>query len=269
MQTHPMNRDGVFYPFRAIGHRGAAGHAPENTLASFRKAAALGVRWVELDVQLTADGVAVLFHDDDLKRVTGTPGTVGGTDSATLSLMDVGSWFSADYADATIPTLAQALTELAALGLGAVIEIKEQAGQEERVADAVSRLIDERWPDALPQPLVASFSPRILSEMGKREGVASLALNADKVTSDAVSLARSLGCSSVHCNHRNLQREGTRPVLETGMGLRCYTVNDAERAKTLFRWGVQAVRVCCPGQQRLFRSLTLCPVTFLLGGAVG
>ena len=48
---------------RVIGHRGAAGLAPENTVASFRKAAELGVRWVEFDVHLSADGVPVVIHE--------------------------------------------------------------------------------------------------------------------------------------------------------------------------------------------------------------
>ena len=45
-----------------IGHRGAAGHAPENTLASLEAASGLGVRWVEFDTKLTADGQVVVFH---------------------------------------------------------------------------------------------------------------------------------------------------------------------------------------------------------------
>ena len=55
---------------RVIGHRGACGLAPENTIASFRKAAELGVRWVEFDVHLSADGIPVVIHDDTVNRTT-------------------------------------------------------------------------------------------------------------------------------------------------------------------------------------------------------
>ena len=55
---------------RVIGHRGAAGYAPENTLASVQYAAELGVKWVEVDVKITADEVPVLFHDNRLERTT-------------------------------------------------------------------------------------------------------------------------------------------------------------------------------------------------------
>ena len=53
---------------RIMGHRGAAGVAPENTLVSLRIAAKQGARWVEFDAMLSGDGVPVLFHDDNLKR---------------------------------------------------------------------------------------------------------------------------------------------------------------------------------------------------------
>ena len=53
-----------------IGHRGACGHAPENTLASIRQAAVLGVRWVELDAKLSCDSEIILLHDDKLDRTS-------------------------------------------------------------------------------------------------------------------------------------------------------------------------------------------------------
>ena len=65
---------------KVIGHRGAKGYAPENTLESIRTAADMGVEWVELDVKLTRDGVPVIFHDEDLARVTNGSGLMAETD---------------------------------------------------------------------------------------------------------------------------------------------------------------------------------------------
>ncbi|MEK7246389.1 MAG: glycerophosphodiester phosphodiesterase family protein, partial [Pseudomonadota bacterium] len=64
MESHPPQVP------RVIGHRGAAGHAPENTLASLGTAAALGASWVEFDVKLAMTGEPILFHDDTLDRTT-------------------------------------------------------------------------------------------------------------------------------------------------------------------------------------------------------
>ena len=73
-----------------IGHRGAARVAPENTLPGLAAAAEAGVRWVELDVKLTADDVAILMHDDRLDRTTDRRGPVRGTTWAQLAGADAG-----------------------------------------------------------------------------------------------------------------------------------------------------------------------------------
>jgi glycerophosphoryl diester phosphodiesterase len=101
---------------RVIGHRGAAGHAPENTLASFAKAAALGVRWVEFDVRLTGDGALVVFHDDTLERTTDGSGRVTDSTWAQINKLDAGAWFGRAFAGERVPALEDALTELERLG---------------------------------------------------------------------------------------------------------------------------------------------------------
>src|SRR5260370_40028558 len=79
---------------RVIGHPGAAGLAPENTVASFRLAAELGVRWVEFDVHLSADGVPVVIHDDTVNPTTTGRGTAPALSRAELDALDPGRWFA-------------------------------------------------------------------------------------------------------------------------------------------------------------------------------
>ena len=83
-----------------IGHRGACGHAPENTLASMRKALALGVDGIEFDIQLSRDGVPVVIHDDTLERTTNGTGAVADFTLAELKQLDAGD-------GEKIPTLAE------------------------------------------------------------------------------------------------------------------------------------------------------------------
>jgi glycerophosphoryl diester phosphodiesterase len=87
--------------FRAIGHRGAAGHAPENTLPALEAARELGVTEVEIDVQLSRDEVPVLFHDADLTRKTPLRGRVAEHDAEELEQADIGSWFDSMHPDAS------------------------------------------------------------------------------------------------------------------------------------------------------------------------
>jgi len=85
-----------------IAHRGARAFAPENTLEAIRKAADLGADAVEIDVQLSADGEPVVFHDDTLERCTDAatvfssraPWSTAGFTLAELRQLDAGSWFA-------------------------------------------------------------------------------------------------------------------------------------------------------------------------------
>ena len=67
-----------------IAHRGDSAHAPENTLRSVRQALAKNADWIEVDLQLTRDGQAVVFHDEDLHRLTGQIGRVENHSSSEL-----------------------------------------------------------------------------------------------------------------------------------------------------------------------------------------
>ena len=80
----------------AFAHRGGAGEAPENTLAAFEIARALGYRYLETDVHLTRDGVLVAFHDDRLDRVTDRSGAIAQLGIAEVEAADAGHAFSAD-----------------------------------------------------------------------------------------------------------------------------------------------------------------------------
>jgi glycerophosphoryl diester phosphodiesterase len=99
-----------------VAHRGGSLLAPENTLAAFDQAAALGADAIETDVRRTRDGVVVVFHDDETTRLLGAPGTVEGRSLAELRRLDAGASFTPDGTSfpyrgrgLTVPTLAEVL----------------------------------------------------------------------------------------------------------------------------------------------------------------
>ena len=101
-----------------IGHRGACGHAPENTLASIERAIALGCALTEVDVRRTADGALVLLHDESVDRTTNGQGLVGEMTLEDIRKLDAGG-------GQTLPTLGEALT--AASGrIGLILELKAE-----------------------------------------------------------------------------------------------------------------------------------------------
>ena len=224
-----------------IGHRGAAGHAPENTLAGLEKAAALGVRWVEFDVQMSADHVPVLFHDEMLQRTTGARGAVVDCTWAELQRLDAGGWFGAGFGAEKVPSLEQALAALARLGLGAVVEIKPSTGREAETADIVAGAMKEMWPMALPPPLVSSFRPECLEVVRRVAPDFSLALNVFKFPRDWERKVQSLGLGAIHCRENKLTAKRVGTVVAAGVGVRAFNVNDPTRAEELFGWGVRGV----------------------------
>jgi glycerophosphoryl diester phosphodiesterase len=92
-----------------VAHRGAAGAAPENTMAAVRQALDDGADWVEIDVQETRDGEVVVVHDSDFMKLAGNPLKIWEGDLAAVRQIDVGSWFDPRFADQRVPTLAEVL----------------------------------------------------------------------------------------------------------------------------------------------------------------
>ena len=226
---------------RIIGHRGACAYAPENTLASIRKAAALGARWVEFDVRLTRDGELVLMHDDDLRRTTNGRGHVLDMSANELAALDAGAWFGGAFAGERVPTLVEAIALLAELGLGANIEIKRGAPEARASAAALGRDLEAHWPRTAPPPLVSSF------EMAALEGMQSEAprwprgLLAKELTGEWRALADRLGAATLNLDHRPLDAAKVALARTAGRPILCYTVNEPARARQLFDWGVTAV----------------------------
>lgn len=101
-----------------IGHRGAAGHEPENTFRSFQKAIELGADCVEFDVRTTSDGALVVFHDEELNRVAKVSALLRHKNLAEVKLLDVGQ-------GERIPTAREALNFLKGRAQ-IVIELKER-----------------------------------------------------------------------------------------------------------------------------------------------
>ncbi len=124
-----------------IAHRGAAGSAPGNTLASVALAVEQGADMVEIDVQESADGEIVVIHDSDLMRVGGSPLKIWEADYAELQQVDVGSWYGPQFRGQRLPTLEQVL-EICKGRSMVDIELKYYGHNErleERVADIVER----------------------------------------------------------------------------------------------------------------------------------
>ena len=123
---------------KVIGHRGAAGLAPENTYAGFDLALRLGVDGIETDVQRTKDGKLVLFHSELLHRTTDGTGKLQEITWHELQQLDAGSWFNSTYAGERVPLLTEMLQRY---GTRTTLDLEiKQSGIEYAVLDVVEQL---------------------------------------------------------------------------------------------------------------------------------
>ena len=111
-----------------IAHRGASLAAPENTMAAFRKAAAMGAECIETDLHLSRDGRLVVLHDATLNRTTNGDGLVKNFTYAELRKLDAGSWFSEEFKGERMPTVEDLLDFAGQTDLSLYLEIKGGAG---------------------------------------------------------------------------------------------------------------------------------------------
>lgn len=124
-----------------VAHRGAAGKAPENTMASIRQAIEDKTDWVEIDVQETADGKVVVVHDSDFMKLSGNSIKVWDATLAQLGDIDVGSWFAEEFSSERVPTLQQVL-ELCRGRANLVIELKYY-GHDEQLEQRVVDIVEQ------------------------------------------------------------------------------------------------------------------------------
>ena len=224
-----------------IGHRGAAAHAPENTLAGFRVAKTLGCTWVEFDVRLTADGWPVVCHDDKLERTTGVRGRVSALPLADILRLDAGSWFAARFAGERIPTLDDVLTLCRELGLGANVELKAERDRGPATAAAVIDRLARLGGDAPSRILVSSFLPDAIAATAALAASLPRGMLWRKLPRSWRRIAARLGCATIHCRHTELTQDIAAEVCAEGYPLLVYTVNAPLRAQQLFAWGVASV----------------------------
>jgi glycerophosphoryl diester phosphodiesterase len=230
-----------------IGHRGAKVNAPENTIASIRRAYEEGARWVEFDVKLTADDVPILIHDATLERTTNGQGDVRNRTLDEIRRLDAGSWFGPAFAGERVPTLAETLDFMAAHGMGFNLEVKPCPGRARETAEIALNLVRERWPSDCPAPIISSFSLDSLDAARKVAPELPRGYLIEKLPVDWRENARTLDCAAIHPNSRHLSRDQVREIKAAGYALLVWTVNDVGRARDLLSWGVDSLITDAPG----------------------
>jgi glycerophosphoryl diester phosphodiesterase len=226
-----------------IGHRGASAVAPENTMAAFREALAVGADGIEFDVRLTRDGVPVVIHDSTLRRTGGLPHRVADLTWSEIAQVDVGSWFAQKFGNETVPGLAELFTLFESNNSILYLEMKCDSPSEYRpLAEACVKLINEH--SLKDRVIVECFqlpALKILKEIAPE--IKTVALFEPTFSNPSVLLdqriitqATDAGAVALALHHRLARESLVRKAKDAGLHVAVWTVDDPgwiERARAI------------------------------------
>lgn len=224
--------------YEIVGHRGYSARAPENTLASLRRAVDAGADAVEWDVQVASCGTPVLFHDTNLGRTTNGVGPVRRRTLGQLKALDAGSWFSEEFEGESIPSLAEALEATRGRVAKVYPEVKGY-----RELEDLDRMVDiVRRADMIGDTVFISADWRTIERIAGRDpalGIGYIVDEADRFP-EALERARSSGRAFLDFDARLLLDDPSlaERAREEGVDVGAWTVNDPADAITLAGAGV-------------------------------
>lgn len=246
--------------FVVVGHRGAAARAPENTAASLLAGIDAGADQIEIDVGLSRDGRAVVFHDTTLDRTTTGRGPVSSRDWAEIERLDAGSFFDPRFATERPLDLDGALA-LVRNRVPMVVEIKAARPEgclrpgagDYRAVDAVAAAVLRTG--GIEGVTISSSSWPLLDAMGRALPGIDLALTVGYLERrDPVEWARKIGASAVHANRRLCARRWIERAHAAGLLVVPYTVNRRGELDPLLDAGADGAFTDDPaGLRRLLR----------------
>ena len=239
--------DAAFSREQICAHRGGSGTHPENTHVAFDAAASLGAGWIETDIQCLADDELVIFHDTHLGRTASGSAKVTSLSWPDMADLDVGSWKGNTFSSER-PLRCEDLVAWQAEALdrpGIVWEVKCE--DELEAVAAATAAVTQRLRDAGDHRcIVSSFSRDVLVALRPQLPAIPMALIAEALPEDGVAFCQQHGLEGMHLDGHQVTHESARAVLDGGVALRCYTINDMNEAERLVSLGVSMIMTDFP-----------------------
>lgn len=233
--------------FTILGHRGARGHAPENTMPSFAKAVELGATMFELDIHLSKDGKLVVMHDPDVERTTNGTGRIRELTWEEISRLDAGSWYGSEFAGTRVPRLEEVF---AAFGNLAEIDIEIKADEElyGGIVERLARLVTAKG--LTDRVLISSFHTEYLREARTLLPEAQIGLIYRKPRENVVAEAVKAGWQALHPHLDLVSREFVAEAHAHNLVVRGWNPNEIAPMRTLIESGVDGVGTDYPERLR-------------------
>lgn len=217
--------------FYKIGHRGACGYEPENTIASFRKAMELNVDMVELDVRICRSGEIVVIHDETIGRTTGENGFIGEMDSSVVRTLDAGK-------GECVPLLEEVFN-LVNRNIRINIELKEP-GTAVPVNNLITRYVkDKGW--SLDDFLISSFHHEELLTFRKINSDIDISVLFLRMPKNYYDYAERVNAYSINCYKGITTTEFIDDAHARGLKYFVFTVNRPETIEEMKKMGVDGI----------------------------
>lgn len=213
---------------KIIAHRGASSEAPENTLTSFKRALALGVDVIEMDIYLTKDGVPVIHHDDVFGRTIGGEFLRKATDLhyKEMQYLEAGEWFHPKFKGEKIPSLEEVL-DLLDGKVELMLEIKKHPHTPDKVVEGIFKIL-KRYKQ---KQLIGSFDPKIIGQVMKTHPEYPVIGIAED--SAYVQMFLDLGVKHLALSFELLSEIAIKHFQKSGIKIWTFTVDTPEFAKYL------------------------------------
>ncbi|BAC13811.1 glycerophosphodiester phosphodiesterase [Oceanobacillus iheyensis HTE831] len=224
---------------KIIAHRGASKYAPENTRASFELAHQMNADGIETDVQLSKDGIPILFHDEKIKRIMRRKGFLQDYTYNELKSMDIGSWFGSNFIGETIMSLEEFLIWIQDKPLQLHLELKNNVIDYLHLEVLTYNLV-ERY-GLLDRTFFSTFSTRSVQRLYKINRDTNIGWLTSKSRQQLPLFSRSLGATAIHIKHRLLQPKLVQQAKTENMPLRVYTVNKPKQLELCFKYNCDSV----------------------------
>lgn len=225
-----------------MAHRGASGHAPENTLAAFRRAIELGARFIETDLQLSRDSRFVAIHDPTLDRTTNGRGPVHGLTLAELRELDAGSWFGPEFASERIPTLDEIFAFARERDIVFYLEIKP--GDAWGVEHAVVAALRDAREEA--RTVILSFDLRTLGSIRRIDPTLMTGLLFDQPDAHVVERALEVGARQLAARGDLATPELVAQARRSDLRVVTWTINDPHQMRAFMAAGVDGIMTDYP-----------------------
>ncbi len=221
---------------KLTAHRGFSGIAPENTVAAFEKAGEYGFYASECDVHLTKDGVWVIYHDDNIFRLTNGYKNIADVTYEELNeyVIDNGVYVE-NYPTQKIPTLEEYLVVCKDLEIAPQIEIKN--GSEEKLSEIVDML--EKY-DLKEKAMVISFKSEMLLRVKHIDDSIELWYLTEEITDEAISLCRENDFALAFNSDEN-DDFVIKSATDCGIKLCAWTVDELDEVERLYNLGIRFI----------------------------